>query len=294
MAGSWYSRVTGRSRSGITARRPMKPVRSSWRVLRCHVSRERSHEKPMLLGSTRHSAARRPLGPGSQHLQAHPARRSGADPRQAAARHGQSRHRRQRLRLPERRLPAPDHRSEPRKMERRVAAADQEQGGRIGEWSRRRSGVHYRWPGFGASDAQRHARAVAQAVSRLGWSTGPGQTDPDEAGEDRGCKASLKPGDHHMRRHPRWILLVAFLLSGAAVGEVTAQGTAKGVAGKTACALLSPADIKQITGRSDVARSAGKPEEAPFTSNCLFMGAIDITIHLGTQTKVMFVRSEEH
>jgi hypothetical protein len=96
-----------------------------------------------------------------------------------------------------------------------------------------------------------------------------------------------------MRRHPRWILLVAFLLSGAAVGEVTAQGTAKGVAGKTACALLSPADIKQITGRSDVARSAGKPEEAPFTSNCLFMGAIDITIHLGTQTKVMFVRERD-
>ena len=95
-----------------------------------------------------------------------------------------------------------------------------------------------------------------------------------------------------MRRQVRWIPLAVCLLSGSAV-VATAQQPAKGVGGKFACALLSPADIKQITGRSDVARSEGQPEEAPFTSNCLFMGAIDITIHLGNQTKVMFGRQRD-
>jgi len=69
----------------------------------------------------------------------------------------------------------------------------------------------------------------------------------------------------------------------------------KGVNGKHACALLSQEDIKQITGRPDVARSPGQKEEPnPYTSNCLFNGAIDITIHIGTQTKVMFGRERDN
>ncbi len=72
-----------------------------------------------------------------------------------------------------------------------------------------------------------------------------------------------------------------------------AQQPAKGVGGKTACALLSAAEIKQATGRNDVARSPGQAEEAPYTSNCQYWGAIDITIHLGGQTKVMFARERD-
>ena len=63
--------------------------------------------------------------------------------------------------------------------------------------------------------------------------------------------------------------------------------------GKHACALLTPADIKQLTGRNDVARTTEKPEESQFSSNCQYFGAFDITIHIGNQTKVMFGRERD-
>ena len=74
---------------------------------------------------------------------------------------------------------------------------------------------------------------------------------------------------------------------------ITAAAPAAAQAGKHACALLSAADIKQLTGNGKVARSAGKPEESQFSSNCMYEGDIDITIHIGSQTKVMFGRERD-
>lgn len=96
-----------------------------------------------------------------------------------------------------------------------------------------------------------------------------------------------------MHRHARLIALVGLLIGLAVTTEAAAQKPAKGVGGKTACGLLTPAEIQKVRGRDDVARSPGKPEEAPFSSNCMYMGAIDITIHLGQQTKVMFGRERD-
>lgn len=96
-----------------------------------------------------------------------------------------------------------------------------------------------------------------------------------------------------MQRHARLIPLVGLLIGLSVTTEAAAQKPSKGVGGKTACGLLSPAEIQNATGRKDVARSAGKPEESNFSSNCLYEGAIDITIHLGDQTKVMFGRERD-
>jgi hypothetical protein len=78
------------------------------------------------------------------------------------------------------------------------------------------------------------------------------------------------------------------------VGPAGAQKAGDGVNGKHACALLSPDEIKKLTGRKDVARVASKQEERPFTSNCLFFGDVDITVHIGNQTKVMFGRVRDN
>jgi hypothetical protein len=78
-----------------------------------------------------------------------------------------------------------------------------------------------------------------------------------------------------------------------AVAPAVAQKTGNGINGKHACALLSPAEIQQLTGRKDVARTTEKPEESQFSSNCQFWGAFDITLHIGNQTKVMFGRERD-
>jgi hypothetical protein len=93
--------------------------------------------------------------------------------------------------------------------------------------------------------------------------------------------------------HPPLIVLLAVAGAFMASSPAVAQGSKKGVGGKTACALLSAAEIKSATGRNDVARSPGNAEELEFASNCQYWGAVDITIHLGTQTKVMFARQRD-
>lgn len=73
-----------------------------------------------------------------------------------------------------------------------------------------------------------------------------------------------------------------------------AQKTANGVNGKHACALLSAGEIRQLAGRKDVATSPANAEERPFTSNCQYWGGgFDITVHIGSQTKVMFGRERD-
>jgi hypothetical protein len=96
-----------------------------------------------------------------------------------------------------------------------------------------------------------------------------------------------------MPGNPRLIALLAVACGCIAGLPAVAQRATKGVGRQPACALLSTAEIQRITGRSDVARSPGKAEEFDFASNCLYVGAVDITIHLGPTTKVMFAR-ERH
>ena len=97
-----------------------------------------------------------------------------------------------------------------------------------------------------------------------------------------------------MSSNPRLVALLAVACGCITSSPAVAQRSAKGVGGKTACALLSAAEIKSTTGRNDVARSPGNAEETEFASNCQFWGAVDITIHLGAQTKVMFGRERDN
>jgi hypothetical protein len=93
-----------------------------------------------------------------------------------------------------------------------------------------------------------------------------------------------------MQQTLRLIPLVALLI---ATTEAGAQKP-KGVNGKTACALLSADEIKGATGRSDVARRMDHMDaDTDVSSNCQWWGAVDITIHLGSQTKVMFGRERD-
>ena len=81
----------------------------------------------------------------------------------------------------------------------------------------------------------------------------------------------------------------------AVATPASAQKSSKGPGGKTACALLSADEIKHAAGRSDVARrTSHMDEDTQFSSNCQYWGAFDITLHIGTQTKVMFGRERDN
>ena len=95
-----------------------------------------------------------------------------------------------------------------------------------------------------------------------------------------------------MRSTQLALLVVASVV--ALTSPAVAQKTAKGPGGKTACALLSADEVRKATGRSDVARRTDHmDEDTDFSSNCQYWGAFDITLHIGTQTKVMFGRERE-
>lgn len=97
-----------------------------------------------------------------------------------------------------------------------------------------------------------------------------------------------------MRANTGFIALAAIVVGASVSSEAAAQKSAKGWSGKTACALLSAAEIKQAAGRSDVAnRTDHMDEDTQFSSNCQYWGAVDITVHLGSQTKVMFARERD-
>jgi hypothetical protein len=98
-----------------------------------------------------------------------------------------------------------------------------------------------------------------------------------------------------MRRATRFIPLIVIAAAISRSSEAAAQkaGT-KGWSGKTACALLTPAEIRHAAGDDHVAtRSSHMDEDTQFSSNCQYWGDIDITIHLGSQTKVMFGRERD-
>lgn len=97
-----------------------------------------------------------------------------------------------------------------------------------------------------------------------------------------------------MRGTTRFIPLIVAVVVVSSSSEAAAQKPAKGWSGKTACALLTAEEIRQAAGSRDVAtRTSHMDEDTQFSSNCQLWGAIDITIHLGTQTKVMFARERD-
>jgi len=58
---------------------------------------------------------------------------------------------------------------------------------------------------------------------------------------------------------------------------------------------MSADDVKAASGRGDVARrTTHMDEDTNFSSNCQYWGAFDITLHIGTETKVMFGRVRDN
>lgn len=97
-----------------------------------------------------------------------------------------------------------------------------------------------------------------------------------------------------MRSRTRFPVLVVVALTCITSSAAVAQ-QAKGVDGKTACGLLSADDIKRAAGRSDVARRTDHMDaDTDVSSNCQYWGAVDITLHIGKQTKVMFGRERDN
>ena len=91
------------------------------------------------------------------------------------------------------------------------------------------------------------------------------------------------------------ISFVAVAYAATIASPAIAQTKSKGPGGKTACALMSASDIKRATGRDDVARRTDHmDQDTEFSSNCQYWGAFDITLHIGTQTKVMFGRERDN
>jgi len=95
------------------------------------------------------------------------------------------------------------------------------------------------------------------------------------------------------RKHLISLAIVTWAV--AAVSPAIAQKSAKGVGGKTACGLLSAAEIRQAAGGRDVARRTDHLDaDTDVSSNCQYWGAFDITLHIGTETKVMFGRVRDN
>jgi len=96
-----------------------------------------------------------------------------------------------------------------------------------------------------------------------------------------------------MRRKHLTVLAVVTCV--AAASPAVAQSSAKGPGGKTACGLLSADEVKRAAGNPDVARrTSHMDEDTNVSSNCQYWGSFDITLHIGTQTKVMFGRVRDN
>jgi hypothetical protein len=97
-----------------------------------------------------------------------------------------------------------------------------------------------------------------------------------------------------MRSSIRSVPLLALTFTYIASSTAAAQKS-KGVDGKTACGLLSADEIKRAAGRPDVARTTSHmDEDTDVSSSCQYWGAVDITLHIGKETKVMFGRMRDN
>ena len=94
------------------------------------------------------------------------------------------------------------------------------------------------------------------------------------------------------RQHITALAVVICVMAGS---HAHAQSAGKGPGGKSACGLMSADDVKAASGRGDVARrTTHMDEDTNFSSNCQYWGAFDITLHIGTETKVMFGRVRDN
>jgi hypothetical protein len=88
---------------------------------------------------------------------------------------------------------------------------------------------------------------------------------------------------------------VAVVLCVATTSPALAQSSAKGPGGKSACGLLSADEVKRAASNDHVAkRTSHMDEDTNVSSNCQYWGDFDITLHIGTQTKVMFGRVRDN
>jgi hypothetical protein len=90
------------------------------------------------------------------------------------------------------------------------------------------------------------------------------------------------------------LTFVAMTVSGAAAKAQVKVGS-KTI---TACELLTSAEIRTITGRSDLATAKPMREDQQFHTNCIhsgapYTGAVDIGITVAPETKVMFGRMRD-
>src|SRR5512133_2608344 len=97
-----------------------------------------------------------------------------------------------------------------------------------------------------------------------------------------------------MRSSMRSVPLLALTFTCIASATAAAQKS-KGVDGKTACGLLSAEEIKRAAGNPNVARTTSHmDQDTDVSSNCQYWGAVDITLHIGKETKVMFGRVRDN
>jgi hypothetical protein len=61
----------------------------------------------------------------------------------------------------------------------------------------------------------------------------------------------------------------------------------------TACDLLSGADIRRVSGRTDVAMKPPQSEPVPGLSNCQHPGKFDVSLMLATRTKERFAQMRD-
>jgi hypothetical protein len=91
-----------------------------------------------------------------------------------------------------------------------------------------------------------------------------------------------------MQRHRTLACLAAALLC-AGFAPTYAQGS-KSI---TACELFSPAEIRRITGRTDVATKPPQSEPVPGLTNCQHVGAFQIGLMLAPRTKERFAQMRD-
>lgn len=98
-----------------------------------------------------------------------------------------------------------------------------------------------------------------------------------------------------MSRCARIIIVLAALPAAAAGSVATAQATGRAASERpvSACALLTAADIRRITARSDLATAPPHPEESSGHSNCIYSGAVDVGVTVNSTTKTMFLRMRD-
>ena len=89
-------------------------------------------------------------------------------------------------------------------------------------------------------------------------------------------------------------LVVVFAVSATSLARAQAGKQATNAKAISACSLLTAADIKKATGRSDLATGKPEAEEAPSHSNCIYSGAVDIGVTVDDEIPKMFDKMRDN